>query len=134
MGHPPAVTPATGRQVRALQAAFADLGYTRRSDRPARLTAAATALGISRLDSFTDLTTGQAGILLRRLRSRSEPPGTSEGGESPSSTGIPHALAAVVILMWLAGALRKRGPLLAQDTYRSTTRTSPAPKNARPAS
>lgn len=63
-----AVTGPTEAQLRALHRGFNALGYTRRSDRSERLAAAAAALDLSQLDSFSNLTRGQAGALLGCLR------------------------------------------------------------------
>jgi hypothetical protein len=60
------VTPA---QMRALHAGFNRAGYTRRSDRLARLAAAGEVLGLDEPPgSFTELRFGQAGYLLGWLR------------------------------------------------------------------
>jgi hypothetical protein len=143
------VKPATAAQLRALHARFAALGYTRRSDRPARLTAAATLLGIEHLDSFTGLSSGQAGILLRRAgelptagqqtspaAAAETPPGlqiSTSGGDL--GLGLVYAWAIAAAAITLARALRQHWQLLAdQPAYRSMTCTRPAPKNARAAS
>lgn len=85
MDDPPrVVTPPTDRQLRALHAGFANLGYRRRSDRTDRLIFAAETLGMSQLDSFTDLTAGQAGYLLGLLR-RGELPGIAAAYREPES-------------------------------------------------
>ena len=103
----PAATPAAGAmatpaQIRALHAEFAEhLDYRRRSDRPERLAAAAAALGLPELRSLTDLTTGQAGHLIRTLRS---------GALDTAAAGTPAAgccrqqaaLAVIVVALMVA--------------------------------
>jgi hypothetical protein len=59
--------PATPRQRGAVMGQFTQLGYHRRYDRAARLAVAARILGLDGLATTSDLTTGQAGMLLGTL-------------------------------------------------------------------
>jgi hypothetical protein len=70
----------SNRQLGSLQVAFQYLGYEGRAERSYRLAAAAAALGLAQLDSFKDLTPGQAGYLQGKLRR----------GEIASFTGWPN--------------------------------------------
>ena len=74
---PPAATPA---QVRRLQIAFAELGYTGRTERSERLDVAASVLGLEHLASFGDLDRAQAGRLFACLRHGAIP---AAGGPLP---------------------------------------------------
>ena len=62
-----AAEPATPNQVGAIRGEFRRLGLD--GDRSARLAAAAALLGLDSLSSSTDLTMGQAGHLVKTLRS-----------------------------------------------------------------
>jgi hypothetical protein len=84
--------PLTDAQLKALHAGFYHLGYTRRSDRDARLAEAAEALGQEQpLASFNDLTGGEAGLLIRWLDERRATGEDPVRGSSPVAAPRPQA-------------------------------------------
>lgn len=119
-------------QLASLHIAFRHLGFEGLPERPYRLAAAARALGLDGLDSFKDLSPGQAGVLQGRLH-RGEipvfagwpdegwhlahkpppPSGSNPQGELDPAVvariedAVKAALVLVVLLTWVVSTVRQ---------------------------